>query len=71
MEDWLSTTTRSLPPHWRYWSTKERTIDRRVSTIAQQLQIEGLLDRLPRQLSGGKNSESPLVEPWREIPSYS
>lgn len=52
--------TRNLPPSLRYWSAAERQIDRRVREVAQLLQIEALLHRLPKQLSGGQKQRVAL-----------
>ncbi|MEB3357571.1 MAG: ABC transporter ATP-binding protein [Synechococcales bacterium] len=52
--------TRPLPRSRRYQSQREQAIDKRVLTVAQMLQIEGLLDRLPRQLSGGQKQRVAL-----------
>lgn len=61
---WVETSlvnlTRSLPPQWRYWSDRERSVDQRVRTVAQMLQIESLLNRLPKQLSGGQKQRVAL-----------
>jgi multiple sugar transport system ATP-binding protein len=59
-EDVLSALTRPLPRHWRYWSERERSIDQRVRTVAQMLQIDRFLDRLPKQLSGGQKQRVAL-----------
>ncbi|MBW4613282.1 MAG: ABC transporter ATP-binding protein [Desmonostoc vinosum HA7617-LM4] len=52
--------TRSLPKGLRYISQKERAVDERVRTVAQLLQIEALLRRLPKQLSGGQRQRVAL-----------
>ena len=59
-EDLLVSLTRSLPEGFRYRSAKERVIDERVRVVAQMLQIEELLARLPRQLSGGQKQRVAL-----------
>lgn len=59
-DDWLVAATRPLPKGLHYWSDKERAIDQRVRQVAQMLQIEGLLDRLPKQLSGGQKQRVAL-----------
>lgn len=56
----LATLTRRLPKGLRYFSQADVLIDRRVSAIAHKLQIEGLLDRYPRQLSGGQKQRVAL-----------
>src|SRR5512146_2472331 len=53
-ENLLIETTRKLPKGLRYQSDREKAIDRQVRTISQILQIESLLERLPKQLSGGQ-----------------
>ncbi|MBW4466745.1 MAG: ABC transporter ATP-binding protein [Pegethrix bostrychoides GSE-TBD4-15B] len=60
IEQVLVSLTRRLPPSLRYWSESERQIDRQVRQVAQQLQIEALLHRLPRQLSGGQKQRVAL-----------
>ncbi len=60
VENLLVSATRQLPKSLRYWSPKEREIDQRVRTVAQMLQIDGLLNRLPRQLSGGQKQRVAL-----------
>ncbi len=59
-ENLLVSSTRSLPKGLRYWSDRERTVDERVRTVAQMLQIEALLRRLPKQLSGGQKQRVAL-----------
>jgi multiple sugar transport system ATP-binding protein len=56
----LGSLTRLLPKGWQYESEQERAIAQRVNTIAEMLQIEGLLDRLPKQLSGGQKQRVAL-----------
>lgn len=56
----LVTATRRLPKSLRYQSAAEKQIDRRVRRVAQMLQIEALLYRLPRQLSGGQKQRVAL-----------
>ncbi|MDX2229118.1 MAG: ABC transporter ATP-binding protein [Leptolyngbyaceae cyanobacterium bins.349] len=60
LENLLIETTRPLPKGLRYQSARERAIDERVRMIAQILQIEGLLNRLPKQLSGGQKQRVAL-----------
>jgi multiple sugar transport system ATP-binding protein len=61
---WLENTwsglTRQLPPALRYQSAAEIKIAQRVASIAQMLQIEDLLSRLPKQLSGGQKQRVAL-----------
>jgi multiple sugar transport system ATP-binding protein len=59
-ENLLIETTRQLPKGLRYQSAREKDIDQRVQAIAQMLQIEGLLNRLPKQLSGGQKQRVAL-----------
>ncbi len=56
----LGALTRSFPPSLRYQSPQERIIARRVREVAQLLQIEELLTRLPKQLSGGQKQRVAL-----------
>jgi multiple sugar transport system ATP-binding protein len=60
LEAFLVSTTRPLPKGLRYFSPRERAIDQRVRSIAQILQIEALLHRLPKQLSGGQKQRVAL-----------
>ncbi len=59
-ENFLVGATRKLPKGLRYISDKERTVDERVRSVAQLLQIETLLKRLPKQLSGGQRQRVAL-----------
>ena len=52
--------TRSLPKGLRYVSDQERTVAERIQQVAQMLQIEPLLARLPKQLSGGQKQRVAL-----------
>jgi multiple sugar transport system ATP-binding protein len=56
----LRLVTRPFPKRWRYFPAGEQAIDQRVRTIARILQIEGLLQRLPKQLSGGQKQRVAL-----------
>jgi len=47
--------TRSFPKGLRYITDRERAVDQQVP-VASLLQIEFLLNRLPKQLSGGQNA---------------
>ncbi|WP_072621183.1 ABC transporter ATP-binding protein [Spirulina major] len=58
--EWLGAATRSLPAALRYQSDQERQVAARVQAVAQQLQIEELLTRLPKQLSGGQKQRVAL-----------
>ncbi|MEG3848675.1 ATP-binding cassette domain-containing protein [Microcoleus sp. herbarium19] len=59
-EDFLVGATRPLPPGLRYFSEREKAVRERVLKVAQLLQIEGLLNRLPKQLSGGQKQRVAL-----------
>ena len=59
-EELLTAATRKLPKGLRYWSEQEKAVDERVRTVAQLLQIESLLHRLPKQLSGGQKQRVAL-----------
>ncbi len=52
--------TRKLPKGLQYISEQERDIRERVRSVAQLLQMEGLLNRLPKQLSGGQRQRVAL-----------
>ncbi|MBN3942316.1 MAG: ABC transporter ATP-binding protein [Nostoc sp.] len=52
--------TRNLPKGLRYTSDKERAVNEQVRSVAQLLQIETLLKRLPKQLSGGQRQRVAL-----------
>jgi multiple sugar transport system ATP-binding protein len=52
--------SRSLPAGLRLQTPQERTIRERVETVARMLQLDGLLDRLPKQLSGGQKQRVAL-----------
>ncbi|MEM6518792.1 MAG: ABC transporter ATP-binding protein [Cyanobacteria bacterium P01_D01_bin.71] len=56
----LSSATRRLPKELRYLAPADKLIDQRIRTVAKMLQIDGLLDRLPRQLSGGQKQRVAL-----------
>lgn len=52
---------RPSAPKWaQTWLARERSIAHRVHTVAQMLQIEGLLHRYPKQLSGGQKQRVAL-----------
>ncbi|MFB2773111.1 ABC transporter ATP-binding protein [Pelatocladus sp. BLCC-F211] len=59
-ENLLVGMTRNLPKGLRYISEKERAVNEQVKYVAQLLQIEGLLNRLPKQLSGGQRQRVAL-----------
>ena len=52
--------TRPLPKALRYQSQTEKSIAERIRTVAEMLQIEDLLSRLPKQLSGGQKQRVAL-----------
>ncbi|BAU08323.1 ABC transporter ATP-binding protein [Fischerella sp. NIES-3754] len=60
VEKMLVGVTRNLPKGLRYISEKERSVNEQVKYVAQLLQIEGLLNRLPKQLSGGQRQRVAL-----------
>jgi multiple sugar transport system ATP-binding protein len=59
-ENLLVESTRKLPKGLRYRSPRETAIEQRVYQVAQMLQIEPLLKRLPKQLSGGQKQRVAL-----------
>ena len=59
-EDLLVRISRSLPKKMGYLSAKEKKIRARVTEVAQLLQIENLLTRLPKELSGGQKQRVAL-----------
>ncbi|AFZ21008.1 ABC transporter ATP-binding protein [Allocoleopsis franciscana] len=60
VEDFFVAMTRSLPKGIRYFSDKEKAVDEQVRRVAQLLQIEPLLHRLPKHLSGGQRQRVAL-----------
>ncbi len=60
LDNFLVEATRNLPPKLRYETDREREIRHQVQTVAEMLQIEGLLNRLPKQLSGGQKQRVAL-----------
>ena len=60
LENLLVETTRSFPSFLRYASDREREISAKVRQVAQLLQMENLLHRLPKQLSGGQRQRVAL-----------
>jgi multiple sugar transport system ATP-binding protein len=60
IDNFLVEATRNLPPKLRYETDREREIRQQVKTVAEMLQIEGLLNRLPKQLSGGQKQRVAL-----------
>jgi multiple sugar transport system ATP-binding protein len=60
IENFLVEITRGLPRGLRYVSDREKIIAKKVRQVAQMLQIEGLLNRFPKQLSGGQKQRVAL-----------
>lgn len=60
VEDAAVAMTRSLPKGLRYISDKEKVVDEQVRKVAKLLQIEPLLNRLPKHLSGGQRQRVAL-----------
>ncbi|HEY9665877.1 MAG TPA: ATP-binding cassette domain-containing protein [Coleofasciculaceae cyanobacterium] len=60
VEDAAVAMTRSLPLGLRYISDKEKVVDEQVRKVAKLLQIEPLLNRLPKHLSGGQRQRVAL-----------
>jgi len=56
----LSSVTGFLPSSLRYLSETEKVIQTQVQTVAEMLQIDHLLSRLPKQLSGGQKQRVAL-----------
>lgn len=56
----LTKVTAFLPQKWRYTSQREEKIKARVREVAQMLQIDHLLFRLPKELSGGQKQRVAL-----------
>jgi multiple sugar transport system ATP-binding protein len=56
----LTTATAKLPSQWRYLSASEKDINKKVTQVAQMLQIDHLLERFPKQLSGGQKQRVAL-----------
>ncbi len=60
LENFLVEITRGLPRGLRYTSAREKVIAQKVHQVAEMLQIEGLLNRFPKQLSGGQKQRVAL-----------
>jgi multiple sugar transport system ATP-binding protein len=56
----LTFLTKKLPKSLRYLTASEQKINQQVIQVAQLLQIENLLARLPKQLSGGQRQRVAL-----------
>lgn len=59
-EKLLSSLTGFLPSSLRYITQTEKAIQKQVQNVAELLQIEHLLSRLPKQLSGGQKQRVAL-----------
>ncbi len=60
IENFLVEISRGFPRGLRYISPREKIIAQKVYRVAEMLQIEGLLNRLPKQLSGGQKQRVAL-----------
>ncbi len=60
LENFLVEITRGFPRRLRYISAREKIIAQKVQRVAKMLQIEGLLNRFPKQLSGGQKQRVAL-----------
>ena len=60
VENFLVEITRGFPRGLRYISAREKAIAQKVHQVAEMLQIEGLLNRFPKQLSGGQKQRVAL-----------
>ena len=60
VENFLVEITRGFPRGLRYISPREKVIAQKVHQVAAMLQIEGLLNRFPKQLSGGQKQRVAL-----------
>ena len=60
LESSLVKLTSSLPRKLRYISPQEKAISKQVNSVAQLLQIDDLLSRLPKELSGGQKQRVAL-----------
>jgi multiple sugar transport system ATP-binding protein len=60
IENFLVEISRGFPRGLRYISPREKIIAKKVHQVAEMLQIEGLLNRLPKQLSGGQKQRVAL-----------
>jgi multiple sugar transport system ATP-binding protein len=52
--------SRGFPRGFRYITPREKAIAQKVQRVAQMLQIEGLLNRFPKELSGGQKQRVAL-----------
>ena len=60
LENLFVETSRHFPKPLRYTSLREQSISQKVGQVAQLLQMENLLSRLPKQLSGGQRQRVAL-----------
>ena len=60
LENALTGLTRKLPKGLRYRSEQEKKIEQQVREVANRLQIDLLLDSLPKELSGGQKQRVAL-----------
>ncbi len=60
LRDGLHRLSRGLPAPLRIVSRRERRIEERIQAVAEQLELDGLLDRLPKELSGGQKQRVAL-----------
>jgi multiple sugar transport system ATP-binding protein len=60
VENFFVEITRGFPRGLRYISAREKVIAQKVHQVAEMLQIEGLLNRFPKQLSGGQKQRVAL-----------
>ena len=60
LQDQLHRLGRGLPPGWRLPSVREQRLEERIAEVAAMLELDGLLDRLPKELSGGQKQRVAL-----------
>jgi multiple sugar transport system ATP-binding protein len=60
LHDRLHQASRPLPAALRLNSPRETRIEQRIADVAATLELEGLLDRLPKELSGGQKQRVAL-----------
>lgn len=60
VENFLVEISRGFPRGFRYISAREKVIAQKVLQVAKMLQIDGLLNRFPKQLSGGQKQRVAL-----------
>ena len=60
VENFLVEISRGFPRGFRYISAREKVITQKVLQVAKMLQIDGLLNRFPKQLSGGQKQRVAL-----------